>query len=77
MNDQERDQLYAAAEKLADALEFYSRKKNYSMVNEGRNYMPEYVCYELNQETYNDDELGTLAKKALSEYREKFSKVKE
>jgi di/tripeptidase len=66
----------AAAEKLAEALEFYSHKKSYSMIDEGRNYNVEYVCYELNPQTYNDDELGTLAKKALAEYREKFPKVK-
>ena len=48
-----------------EALEFYADKLNYSLVDEGRNYMSSYVCYEVNPKTYGDDELGTFAREAL------------
>lgn len=54
-------------EKLESALKFYSLKSNYSLVDEGRNYHSDYKCYELNEITYGDEELGTKAQQALAE----------
>lgn len=59
-------------EVLAKALEFYTLKSNYSIVDEGRNYQVDYKCYELNEDTYADEELGTKAREALKNYREKY-----
>lgn len=65
----------ARAEKLVEALKFYSLKSNYSVIDEGRNYNSEYVTYELNETTYADEELGTRAREALQAYRESEGKT--
>jgi hypothetical protein len=66
---EERDAKIAELERkleiAREALLFYSLKSNYSLCDEGRNYISHYVCYELNEDTYADEELGTAARKAL------------
>ena len=54
---------------LVEALEFYSLKSNYSVVDEGRNYSVEYVTYELDENTYADMPLGTRARISLEKYK--------
>lgn len=48
------------------ALNYYMLKSNYSFVDEGRNYSVDYKCYELDENTYADLELGTKANETLS-----------
>lgn len=60
--------------KVADyeaALNFYSLKSNYSLIDEGRNYNVDYKCYELDEETYADVEIGTKAREVLQKYKGK------
>ena len=56
------------AEKDA-VLKFYSLKSNYYLVDEGRDYCVDYKCYELDETTYSDLELGTKARQVLQKYR--------
>jgi hypothetical protein len=60
-NQKLRQELSAARKDL----QFYALKLNYSIVDEGRNYSTELVCYELNEENYADVELGTRARQAI------------
>jgi predicted RNase H-like nuclease (RuvC/YqgF family) len=64
--DKRIEELQSKLDICIKALEFYSLKSNYSLVDEGRNYSVEYKCYELNEQTYGDEELGTKAKQTLS-----------
>ena len=57
---------------MREALKFYSLKSNYSLVDEGRNYDVDYKCYELNETTYADEELGTKARQTLSQLKGKY-----
>ena len=57
---------------MREALEFYSLKSNYSLVDEGRNYDVDYKCYELNEKTYGDEDLGTKARQVLSQLKGKY-----
>lgn len=66
--------LQAKLDVAKKALEFYTMKSNYSIVDEGRNYSQEYVCYELDEHTYADKELGTTARHALKEMEQHESK---
>lgn len=61
------DEANKRIQKLREALEFYALKSNYSLCDEGRNYQVEYKCYELNEKTYADEELGKKARAALKE----------
>lgn len=54
---------------LIDALKFYSLKSNYSVIDEGRNYSVNNVMYELDEDTYNDMDLGTRARAALEKIK--------
>ena len=60
------DKLTEIISKMKDALKYYSLKSNYSIIDEGRNYSTELVCYELD-DYYSDTELGTKAKQTLAE----------
>lgn len=53
---------------LLKALKYYTLKSNYSIVDEGRNYSVDLKCYELDENTYQDIELGTTALQALEEF---------
>ncbi len=67
LDNQTNAELTRKLEIAKKALEFYTLKTNYNIVDEGRNFSVEYKCYELNEETYDDTELGTKARAALKE----------
>lgn len=67
LNDKIQELKTEIADKT-EALEFYSEKSNYSLIDEGRNYNVEYKCYELD-ENYSDVELGTKARQVLAKYK--------
>ncbi len=60
--------LQGKVDGLLKALEYYTLKSNYSIVDEGRNYSVDLNCYELDENTYQDVELGTTALQALAEF---------
>ena len=64
--------LLADCKLMREALKFYSLKSNYSLVDEGRNYDVDYKCYELNEKTYGDEDLGTKARQVLSQLKGKY-----
>ena len=64
--------LLADCKAMREALKFYSLKSNYSLVDEGRNYDVDYKCYELNEKTYGDEDLGTKARQVLSQLKGKY-----
>jgi len=64
-----RDQYKQLLDEVEKVLKFYSLKSNYSLVDEGRNYNVDYKCYELNEETYADEELGTRAREMLEKLK--------
>ena len=65
--------MYAEHERIVKGLikciEFYSDKTNFNTEDTGRNYIPSYRAVETNPETYADETVGTLAKKALEAYK--------
>lgn len=63
--------LLADCKLMIQALRFYSLKSNYSLADEGRNYDVDYKCYELNENTYADEELGTRARVTLAQLKHK------
>jgi hypothetical protein len=64
--------LSACESRLKEAekvISFYADKNNYTLIDEGRNYHVSYKCYELNKETYGDDELGLLARQYMEKVK--------
>lgn len=64
-----RDQYKQLLDEVEKVLKFYSLKSNYSLVDEGLNYNVDYKCYELNEETCADEELGTRAREMLEKLK--------
>lgn len=61
--------LQPKVEALIQALEYYTLNTNYNIVNEGRNYQDDYRLYEVDENTYDDTEIGTVALKAIAEFK--------
>lgn len=63
------DEQKKLLDEVEKVLKFYSLKSNYSLVDEGLNYNVDYKCYELNEETCADEELGTRAREMLEKLK--------
>ena len=70
--DRDHQKLKAAAEKLADALEFYGNRLNYECA--WRPDLKEYVPANSEGSSEIEQHKWNIAKQALAEYREKFKK---
>lgn len=66
---QQLDEIELLKEKLeiaTEALEFYSKESNFTVIDEGRNYEHNCVAYELDPDIYGDCNIGTQARQALA-----------
>lgn len=66
---QQLDEIELLKEKLeiaTEALEFYSKESNFTVIDEGRNYEHNCVAYELHPDIYGDCNIGTQARQALA-----------